>query len=437
MSENILFEINDFGAIKEAKLNIKKLNIIAGNNGSGKSTSSKLLYTFLLASSNRGDYLANNSLYNHFKSLIFKVGHDTNLLQNDVEMEELLTLLDTLDRDDNFFNESLKKNMEILHDIISDSKIVNKEKLFEDLKNIENLIEVNEDQAKKYFNVTNVLLNSEFNFSELKDYQNAKVHIHGEMNDCDFSNKINFKKNKIGAEISQGYVACLHFEDVVYMESPSIFEVSNSSQIFGNNKIPYHMKHLTELVELEKKSIDVFDEEYYHKIVEFQNNLNDLIEGKVYYNPQKRDFMFKQDEQEYSLKNTASGIKQIGILQILLENRLLKENSFLFIDEPEVNLHPEWQIKFAEILILMVKDLNIHMYINSHSPQFIEALEVFSGKHGLLDDTVFYLSEKYDDSNYSFKEIPRSDLKILYDNLGRPYDKIDEIRIENSLNGIY
>ena len=40
--------------------------------------------------------------------------------------------------------------------------------------------------------------------------------------------------------------------------------------------------------------------------------------------------------------NTASGIKQIGVVQLLLSNRKLQENSVLIIDEPEVNLHPEW-----------------------------------------------------------------------------------------------
>ena len=78
------------------------------------------------------------------------------------------------------------------------------------------------------------------------------------------------------------------------------------------------------------------------------------------------------------MKNTASGIKEIGIIQILLNHRKLKDNSFLIIDEPEVNLHPDWQVKFAEIIVFLAKRLNIHIYINSHSPMFIEAISIFS-----------------------------------------------------------
>lgn len=431
MDYKIILDINNFGPIKNAKLNIKKLNIIAGTNGSGKSTSSKLLYNFLLASSNKGDYLANNSIYNHFESVFIKTYSSINPSEDYNLIEELLNLRNDLNLKDNLFNESLKEKINSLKEIIDNSQVAEKEKLIEELEDIENLIEVNKNEDKKYFNVTNVLLNSEFNFSELQDYQNANVCIYGNINHCKFSHKINFDTTQIGATISKGYMKCFNFDEVVYIESPSIFELDN-------NRIPYHIKHLKELVSSQKDDIDVYDNEYYQNIEKFQEKLNNLLEGELYYNPQKRDFMFKQGTGgEYSLKNTASGIKQIGIIQILLKNRSLKENSFLFIDEPEVNLHPEWQVKLAEILILMVKELNIYLYINSHSPQFIEALEVFSGKYNISEDTTFYLSEKSDLEKYSFKTIPREDLETLYDNLGKPYDKIDEIRLENTFNGIY
>ena len=117
--------------------------------------------------------------------------------------------------------------------------------------------------------------------------------------------------------------------------------------------------------------------------------------------------------------------------------KYLKKNCFLIMDEPELNLHPDWQVKFAEILVLMVKELNIHMYINSHSPHFVEALEVYSAKYGLVDDTKFYLSQLNENNNYNFKEILREDLVILYNNLGDPYDDINQVRAENMKKGIF
>ena len=40
-------EINDFGQINNAEINIKKINVVGGVNSSGKSTVSKILYCYL------------------------------------------------------------------------------------------------------------------------------------------------------------------------------------------------------------------------------------------------------------------------------------------------------------------------------------------------------------------------------------------------------
>ena len=84
------------------------------------------------------------------------------------------------------------------------------------------------------------------------------------------------------------------------------------------------------------------------------------------------------------MENTASGLKQLATIQLLLDNNELTKNSFLILDEPEINLHSEWQVKLAKLLVLLVKELNIYLYINSHSPQFIEALGGFFCKNMAL-----------------------------------------------------
>ena len=127
------------------------------------------------------------------------------------------------------------------------------------------------------------------------------------------------------------------------------------------------------------------------------------------------------------LKTTSSGIKEIGIIELLLKNGKLKENSFLIIDEPESSLHPEWQIKFAEILVLLVKDLNIHIYLNSNSPMFIEAISLYAQYYDLLDQTNFYLTQKQEDK-YNFKKINPKNMGEVYENLTKPYDELDKLK---------
>ena len=46
--EKFILEINDFGRINKANVEINKINVVGGVNASGKSTASKLLYSFFV-----------------------------------------------------------------------------------------------------------------------------------------------------------------------------------------------------------------------------------------------------------------------------------------------------------------------------------------------------------------------------------------------------
>ncbi len=409
--DEMILDIENFGSINEAHIKLGKLNIIAGVNGSGKSISSKLLFCFLTATSKERYFLSNNSIYERFVQFILYWHGKISFNQPTLNLNGMLTLIE-----DNFGDKSFDmKRIDILEGMIESLGFQCKEKFVKELEGIKNLLQFNGDHYYRYFNV---LLNSEFNFSELKDYKKAHVKFHGSIDDCKFTHEIDFNGERIGAKINEGYVDCLNFEDVVYIDSPSIFDFKNEP-----NKNTYHLNHLSKSLYSGKN-----ENEYLH------NKFNELIDGNIYYDFKKQDFVFKQGDNEHSMKNTASGIKQIGVIQLLLENRNLKENSFLFIDGPEINLHPEWQVKLAELLVLLVKELNIYLYINSHSPQFIEALEVFCVKYGIISESKFYLSKKLDNNKFKFEEIAYDNLVTLYNNLGDSYDIIDEIRAENIFN---
>ena len=125
---------------------------------------------------------------------------------------------------------------------------------------------------------------------------------------------------------------------------------------------------------------------------------------------------------------SSDGIKQIGVILALLENNSLQKNSFLIIDEPESSLHPTWQIKFAQILTFLSKELNIYLYLNSHSPMFIEAMSLYAQYYDLLDATNFYLTEKTDNNRYVFKRIHAKSMGEVYENLTKPYDELDALK---------
>ena len=241
---------------------------------------------------------------------------------------------------------------------------------------------------------------------------------------------------KIGFKIDEGNLKCMNMKNIIYIYLISNFDMKNLSRIAYLKYFPYHLRVLSKNLYKIKDNEDVYDPIFNQKLDECLSKINLLMGGYIYYDINEGEFLFKTDDGDYHIKNTASGVKQLGIIQILLSNRILNKDSFLIMDEPEVHLHPEWQVKFAKLIILMIKELNITVFINSHSPQFIEALEVFSGKYDLVEESKFYLSEKSENNLFNFREIERKNLNVLYDNLGNPYDEIDEVRIENAFNGI-
>ena len=69
MDAEMLLEIENLGLINKANLEIGKINVIVGKNSTGKSTSSKFLFSLLTAASGEGTQLANNNI--HFRLLNF------------------------------------------------------------------------------------------------------------------------------------------------------------------------------------------------------------------------------------------------------------------------------------------------------------------------------------------------------------------------------
>ena len=208
------------------------------------------------------------------------------------------------------------------------------------------------------------------------------------------------------------------------MDSEGLANLKDSDISFNSDvKIP-EVFYIDNISILDLKNLDILR-------VDHIIHIKDALENEDYSSkPSRIKDILKNDCSDLS----AAGIKQIGILEILLQNGSLKENSFLIIDEPESNLHPEWQIKFAQILVSLVKELDIYIYLNSHSPMFIEAMSLYSQYYGLLDETSFYMTQE-NAGKYDFKKINPKDMGEVYENLTKPYDELDRLKAEILFRG--
>ena len=183
-----------------------------------------------------------------------------------------------------------------------------------------------------------------------------------------------------------------------------------------------------------KRTDDVYCDEFYKDLNGFKTSIDELIDGKFEYVPSEDIFIFNKDGETFSMQNTASGLKQLATIQLLLDNNELTKNSFLILDEPEINLHPGFQVEFANILVLAARDLNITLYINTHSPFFAEAMEAYSRYYDLVEDTNFYLTEKIDGvDKYNYNLLDNDEIIEVYDNLGNPFDIIHKVKVQADL----
>lgn len=230
-------------------------------------------------------------------------------------------------------------------------------------------------------------------------------------------------------------------ENVYYFDNVSIFDLYllNSNSELNIDILSHTDDFLEELSEYNDYK---YDNEAINSILE---KIENIIGGKYsnrffpIFHSNKKDSSdlsrrLLRERRVITTTDTPSGIKQMGILQLLLLNNKIHKGDYLIIDEPEVNLHPEWQFKFAEILVLLAKQLDVTIYINSHSPLLIESIAAFSEFYDMSDEVNYYLTEPSEaEGKYDFVKITSDELYRLYDNLGNAYDLIDQLRLKKRL----
>lgn len=137
-------------------------------------------------------------------------------------------------------------------------------------------------------------------------------------------------------------------------------------------------------------------------------------------------YLFKRDNINFKLENVATGIKYFGILEALLRNFHITRERILIFDEPEVHLHPKWQLEMAKIIVELVKN-GVKVLVNSHSPYMIEALKRYSEVENIEDKSSFYLAEdgyiKYQDS-----------LEDIFEKLALPMRELKRVKLNRYLN---
>ena len=107
---------------------------------------------------------------------------------------------------------------------------------------------------------------------------------------------------------------------------------------------------------------------------ELHEDITETIGGKLVVSDES-ELLFQENGREYPLSVAAMGVVNYGMLGLLIERGIIDETTFLFMDEPEAHLHPEWQVKIARTLFELAK-LGTRVIIATHSVDILEWLAV-------------------------------------------------------------
>lgn len=149
----------------------------------------------------------------------------------------------------------------------------------------------------------------------------------------------------------------------------------------------------------EDKEIPAFDDTYLDLVRDFRqpatqhhNGLAQMTEiwqalskatgGSEIVVEKDASIWFVQGQEKYNVHQMAEGMRKIGILHRLMHNEMLTshKSSVLFVDEPEINLHPFALVRLADFLYQLSEN-GIQVYLSTHNYFVLKRLEQLARRY--------------------------------------------------------
>ncbi|MED9947946.1 MAG: AAA family ATPase [Peptacetobacter hiranonis] len=406
--------IDNIGKIKHADVDISSVTVICGTNGTGKSTIAKSLFSSFNSLSNTSSKVEKE--YNN--SLASLACNKVSPFEKSKEFAEKMIVN--------------KSNNKKVYDLASEY-INNNEDYDSFINGYLEIMDIKSDKISE--KLINRVFSSEFNnqINNIYSDDNGIIKLHVKDNTSEFVVNNNSVEIKNLAELSSEAIYIDDFKCIenVQNEHYTYKYVNNEKmQLFKkilleNRAGLDHESHLcSKLENLTENSVinEIINNNRFKKIFDkiFEN-----CPGKIIINKDSK-YAYHLDGTDKSLdmKNVAEGMKNFLLMKLLIENSTLLENGVLILDEPEMHLHPEWQLLFAELIVLVNKYLNTHILINTHSPYFLNAVEVYTSKYSIVEPK-YYLA-KIDGNVYDVTD----NVEEAYAELARPFQMLEDERYE-------
>ncbi|OWV18686.1 hypothetical protein B7990_05280 [Fibrobacter sp. UWB4] len=425
--------VYNFGKIKSAEIDLKGLTVIAGLNDTGKSTVGKILYGVFNSVKNIDRAITNAKMRALQKAIWESLFNDPDgSVQFRLNRSIYYGFLDDL-----YIVKENRVDFDALFEYLKKKESVYKFDLTEKIKirireSVNAILSVSNDQFVKSIVTERFrdIFNGQINDVRKSDLD-AQIHLKVKQKKLDFV----FRKDELESfnkEISL-------INSATYIENPSVLDSLNNS-IYGSSL-------LEDLTEKINNTYYDDDDDYtasgrvedrvlskqlaLKKIEQIVAELNGVVPGNIDYSD--GEYVYKEDDGlPLNVSSLSTGFKSFALIKQLLLNQQLRERDVLILDEPEVHLHPAWQLKYAEIIVLLQKICNLTVVVTTHSSHFLEALDLYSKIHKTNECCSYYFASLDESQRSSFENIA-GNLDVIYRSLVEPNFLIDKIKEEKGI----
>lgn len=168
------------------------------------------------------------------------------------------------------------------------------------------------------------------------------------------------------------------------------------------------------------------------KVRPLEERLERVLGGKIFYSEEEQELMIRGEDfpEGLPVASLSMGLKAFAVLRYMLEKGVLNERDVLVLDEPENHLHPQWQILYAEIIVMLQKCFSLTILLTTHSPYFLEAIELYAKKHGIGDAFSAYQPETDETGRTATILRPITNLAERYQKFMTPLNDLSALRGE-------
>lgn len=414
--------LKNIGKIGEASVEINGITVIAGENNTGKSTVGRTLYAIFNSFYN----IKNQIKYERIQSVENLIGL---LYRNTFISSAYVVDINEISRNivtniEHYKNKEVELKKDIINAFLQYDENLKKDSddsTVEDM--ILRIVEVlNVSDTEIFKSVIRKKMGAEFNgqISNIFLEEDGKI----ELQIKDECSKIIISNDNI-IDIQNSFELRT---EAIYLDDPFVLDESRYP-LFHNISESYdHRSHLRKKLLFKDTDSNLVDEIITsNKFDSIYSKISSVCGGEVV-KYKRSGFGYKREgtDKVLDVRNLSTGLKTFVILKMLLLNGVLEYNGTIILDEPEIHLHPEWQLLFAELIVLIQKEFGMHILLNTHSPYFLNAIEVYSKKYETSDKCKYYLATVKD--GISHIEDVSGNIEAIYAKLARPLQDLENER---------